>query len=115
MLRGIDSITDDPAFETAQDDLIADPVVFSDWFDQVDDRKKKLAVGAKSYSLLQERLGTTPRWEQFVEPRTGNLLSTESLKNETPAQAWERTQEMRRLIDGRRVQTRQVLQLGFTL
>lgn len=115
MLRGNEEIANDPIFVNAADKLVPEPAVYSDWFSQVDDKRRKIAVGARRYSAVQQLTGGRPAWEDFVDPATGRLLTVDELESEGVLDRVRRAAEVRRLIDERRRQTQQVAQFGFTL
>lgn len=115
MLRDSAEIAADPVFVNAKEELVPDPASYSDWFGQVDDRRRKLAVGARRYSTVQEITGGRPAWEDFVDPATGRLLGDEELRQESLMERVKRSAEVRRLMDERRRKTEQVAQFGFEL
>ena len=57
VLQPEESIRDDPTFTNAADQLVPDPAIYSEWFDQADEARRKLAVGARRYAIAQQQLG----------------------------------------------------------
>ena len=41
--------------------------VFADWFDQADERRRKLAVGVRRYEEMAAELGRQPVLADFVD------------------------------------------------
>ena len=113
MLRGSEEIAADPLFANAAEKVIPDPAVYSDWFAQADDRRRKLAVGAARYATVAERTGGRPGWEDFLDPQTGRLLTTTELQQEEVMDRVRRSEDVKRLIAERKHATREVAMFGF--
>lgn len=93
--------------------VIPDPSVYSDWFRGADLRSRRLAVGSRRYAVVSDRLGTTPEFEHFIDPETGQPLTIAELKRETPVQRAERVAKVRALVAQRREAIRTVAMFGF--
>lgn len=91
-----------------------DPIVYRDWFDQADERRRRLAVGTRRYSAVKELLGETPAWEHFLDPDTGSLLPTADLQAETDEERAERLDQVREVLGERRRLARRGSQFGST-
>ncbi len=92
-------------------DLEPDPAVFADWFSAADVRRRRLAVGARRYAAVGD--GDRGRWDVFVDPDTGALLSAAELKAESPADRAVRVAKVKALIDRRREDVRRAARLGY--
>jgi len=112
VLRGDDAIQNHPDFTTATGALVTAPDVYSDWFANADEPRRRLAVGTRRYSLLKNTLGAHPSWEHFLDT-DGSLLSVDSLATETDQQRADRLAKVRAALAHRRTLTRQVRQYGF--
>lgn len=113
MLQGSETIAADPVFANAAEKVIPDPATYDDWFKNVDDQRRKLAVGARRFAVVQDRVGGTPSWSAFVDPNTGRLLTTEELQQEQPMDRARRMGQVDALIAERRRATREVATFGF--
>lgn len=106
----------DPArtlpFRTAQAKLVPDPATYAEWFAAADERRRRIAVGARRYSIVSG-LVQSPSWEHFIDHRTGEPVSLAKLKSETPVQMGERVQKVRALIGHRRRLVRQAATFGW--
>ena len=101
-----------PVFTTAEDKLIPDPTIYADWWQQADDRRRRLAVGSRRYSVAKDVLGHTPRYEHLVDPQTGALLSLDRLRAESPADRLARVALVRGEMAQRRAEIRTVATWG---
>ena len=97
------------AFATAP---VPDPAVYADWFASADERRRRLAVGAKRYSTLAAKLGRKPSYADFLD-ETGRLLPTDQLKAETATQRAKRVAKVNAEIAHRRQVKQDVARLGF--
>lgn len=61
-----------------------DHQVYSDWWASADERRKRLAVGTRRYSAVEEFV-KSPEWANFVDIE-GHLLPTAVLQTETAAE-----------------------------
>lgn len=100
-------------FTNAENELIPDPAVYSDWFQRADEKRRRLAVGTRRYSTAQEILGRDPAYEELVEPETGALIALNTLKAEAPEDRALRVQKVQREIASRRAAIRSVGTFGF--
>lgn len=101
-------------FRTATDKTIPDPAVYSEWFDQADEPRRRLAVGTRRYSAVADKLGKEPGWEHFVTP-DGDLVPLGRLKAETAKQREKRADAVRAVMAERRELVREVGARGFLL
>lgn len=79
--------------------------MYSDWFARADERRRRIAVGARRYALVQGQ-EKSPGWESFLDPTSGQLLPLATLRAETPTQRRERVAKVRALVANRREQLR---------
>lgn len=119
VLEPLEDVTNGPeqlaVFTNASDRLIPDPATYSDWFDRADEKRRRVAVGARRYSAVRDVLGADPRWEDFIDPDTGSLLGVAALKSEPDAARTERVAKVRAEIARREALIRQVATLGFEM
>lgn len=112
MLRGVEQVPEDPVaaaeFANADNDLIPDPAVYSDWFAAADEKRRKIAVGVKRYETVRQAKGSEPAWEDFLDPEAGNLLPVDRLKEESPEDRAERVEQALDLIAERRLALKDV-------
>lgn len=113
VLSPVPALVDHPEFVNARDKLIPDPAVYSDWFRQTTDYARKLAVGARRFATMRDVTGTAPEWEHFVEPETGDLLTLDQLRRESPVARAERVAKVRAIMGQRRRDLGQVAVYGF--
>jgi len=89
-------VASDPAlnaiFENSGGANIPDPAAYDKWFDQADEGARKLAVGAVRYNDVAGMLNGVrrPEWTDFIDPKTGSLLTRNELKRETDAEREDR-------------------------
>jgi Phage Mu protein F like protein len=100
-------------FTNAADKLIPDPTVYSQWFDQAGERKRRMAVGTRRYGVVSDLLGRTPRWEDFLEPTSGDLLTLDELKDESPDERAARVAAVRVVIAERNDLLRRMATFGW--
>lgn len=117
MLRSAANIENDPGrlavFTNAQDRIIPDPLVYSQWFRKADERKRRIAVGSRRYSALKSALGRSPAWEEFLDPKSGDLASLDRLQSETPRQREIRVAKARELLNARKAGLKRVTVRGY--
>jgi hypothetical protein len=82
--------------------LIPDPAIYQDWFAQADERRRKLAVGTRRYSVAEGIPGRRPEWSDFLDPKKGTLLTIAALKSETDRTRQVRVNRVKRMLDQRR-------------
>jgi hypothetical protein len=75
-----------------------DHVVYSDWWRSADERRRRVAVGTRRYSLVRDLLGAEPEWEHFVDPETGQLLGHAELRGEEPKDRHARVNRVRHVL-----------------
>lgn len=64
--------------------IIPNAKVFSVWFDQQTPAAKIAIVGAKRYAIAVKRKGGgTPNWIEFLDSKTGVLMTDKEIENET--------------------------------
>lgn len=119
MLRAPASIQADPeltaVFRNHADKVIPDPIDYSAWFDRVNERRRRIAVGSRRYSAVQDKMlfGRQPEWAHFLDPKTGDLMPTVKLERETTVQRRERLEKVRALMADRQRRIEQVATFGF--
>lgn len=102
-------------FTNAQDELVPDTAVYSQWFDRTDERRKRLAVGSRRYSTLEDQLGRPPRYEEFIDPRNGDLLPLQRLERETEKQRTARVAKVQAVMAKNEQAVNQLATYGFLL
>lgn len=102
------------SFANAAGAAIPDPSTYDDWFNSVDEGRRKMAVGAERYNIMARALGNTrsPEWTDFLYP-DGTLLSRSELKNEAPFDRAVRKQFVAQAIQDRKNLIQQVSARGF--
>lgn len=109
----MEEIEDSPVFTDNTGHLVPDPLVYSDWFNQTDDARRKLAVGARRFATVQDLLGTSrPGWEHFLNPETGKLLTLQQLIDEEPGERATRIARVRAIIARRGQELARVARFG---
>ena len=92
VLKTPDEIANDPElkseFENADGEPIPDPQTYSQWFDEADEGRRKLAVGVRRYAAVVKRLQQrgekrSPKWTDFIDGN-GVLLTLKHIAEETP-------------------------------
>lgn len=115
MLAPIEALTKLAEFANAAEQPIPDPVIYSDWFDRADEKRRSLSVGARKLATVQKSIGGRPSYEHFVDPATGEIMKLEALKNESPEDRTARVAAVRQEMDKRRRLIRQVKAFGFAV
>ena len=119
VLAPADYILNDPAklavFQTADDKFAPDAKTYSEWFDKTDDRRRRMAVGARRYSEVEKAVGKNPKWENFIDPDSGDLLSLTALKSESHTDRVARVGKVRAEIEERGRLLHQVRRMGFVM
>jgi SPP1 gp7 family putative phage head morphogenesis protein len=116
VLHPADYIEESPSlkavFTNAASEVIPDPTDYRDWFSRVDEPRRRLAVGARRYAVVKERVGENPQWAAFIDPSTGSLMPMRTLADETSAQRSERIGEVNEAVARRAEMLRTVLTYG---
>ncbi len=118
VLAAMPHIVQDPSrmavFETAADKLIPDPAVYSTWFKNADEHRRRIAVGTRRYSAVKELLGgKEPTWEHFVNPDTGELLKVTQIQAEPIHERAARIANVQRTIQERQRLIERISTYGF--
>ncbi len=59
--------------------------VYSQWFAKANEQERRVAVGSKRYDEVLAKLnGKRPRWHDFIDPSTGDLIDRALLQAESP-------------------------------
>jgi SPP1 gp7 family putative phage head morphogenesis protein len=95
--------------------VVPDPSVYSEWFDRADERRRAVAVGARRYAAVKDRVGPhrRPAWADFLDPETGRLVPLDALKAETEIQRAKRAAKVRAVIAQRQELVQQASTYGF--
>src|SRR5439155_108240 len=113
------AIADNPellaTFASAEGQLVPDPVAYSEWFDQADERRRRTAVGSRRYALVRDTAGAEPDWAHFLDPEDGELLPLAVLQTEDAGARADRINRVRQLMGERRELIKQVQTYGFLL
>lgn len=88
---------------------IPDPVVYSQWFDSVEEGRRKLAVGVRRYNEMKRKLGDLrePQWSDFIQ-EDGSLIPLAKLKEESLADSSARKTIVGTLIEARKKKIEQI-------
>ena len=109
-------ITSDPdlakVFTNASSDLIPDPVSYSDWFRQADEKEKAAAIGWERLMAIRKR-SDSPEWQDAMDPDTGKLLTADQIRSETDYRRKLRLERSGRILRKRRRLTQLVYNWGF--
>jgi hypothetical protein len=100
-------------FQNNAGNVVPDPAVYADWFRKADERRRRLAVGTRRYTLMRNKLGRHPDYAHFVNPRTGELLKMETLKREAPAKRSARVGKVNQIMKRNKEMIRQTKTFGF--
>jgi len=118
VLRPPEEFENDPAvraeFQTAQGASVPDPAAYDQWFDRVDEGRRKMAVGARSYNTMKEKLAGSrpPEWTDFIQP-DGRLLKPKQLREESEFERAKRKEFVRLSIRERENLLKQVSSRSF--
>ena len=101
-------------FKNVSAAVIPDPSVYSQWFDQADEKRRKDAVGAKRYNAMAQDLrgARPPEWTDFIDG-DGRLLSANEIKREHPEARRKRKEAAHTAISRRSKDLAAVAQTGF--
>lgn len=102
-------------FANAGEENIPDPAAYDKWFDQADSTARKLAVGARRYNEMADRLGGSRpvEWTDFINPASGKLLSRDDLANEKDADRETRKKEVEKVLRAREAMIREIAAKGY--
>lgn len=102
-------------FANAGEENIPDPAAYDQWFDQADEAARRLAVGSRRYGEMAANVKGVrdPEWTDFIDPKTGKLLSRNALSSETDAERAERKNEVAQVIREREAMIREIAAKGF--
>lgn len=113
------AIENDPALKALFTDndkkLVADPVVYSEWFNNATEQERKWAVGVRRLATAQKKLlpGEQLTWANVLDPVTGQLIPTDKLEGETDADRQARIDQVNEVIDRRRDLAVQISRFGY--
>lgn len=114
-----DEVANDPAltavFENTAGLNVPDPAAYDRWFDQADEGARKLAVGATRYNDVAGMLDGVrkPEWTDFIDPKTGSLLTRNEIARETGAERETRKKEAEGVFREREALLREVAAKGY--
>lgn len=106
VLRPPKELENDPdvaaAFKNATGAGIPDPATYDQWFNQVDEGRRKMAVGVRRYSLVKRQLFKIrePEWTDFID-ENGKLLSIAELEKESTVTRMARKEAVAQAIQKR--------------
>lgn len=101
-------------FKSATGELIPDPSSYMDWWERASVQERKIAVGARRYRLLIDRLGRSPEWPDFIDT-DGSLLSTEQLRRESVSERKRRKARVLSMLQARQRAFQAVVSQGLML
>ena len=113
------AIENDPALKALFTDndkkLVADPVVYSEWFSNATEQERKWAVGVRRLATAQKKLlpGEQLTWANVLDPVTGQLIPTDKLEGETDADRQARIDQVNEVIERRRDLAVQISRFGY--
>lgn len=114
-----DEVANDPAMQAVFANMeganIPDPAAYDKWFDQADDGQRRLAVGTRRYNDMASMLDGSrkPEWSDFIDPKTGSLLSRNDLQRETPGEREDRKRAANEVFRQREAMLKEVAAKGF--
>lgn len=81
-----------------------DPVLYGKWFDQQPEKLQRKIVGRERWDANLDRLPgkTSPRWVDFINSKTGELLSTEEIEDEGPREFAARRKRINKALQKRK-------------
>jgi SPP1 gp7 family putative phage head morphogenesis protein len=102
-------------FKDNVNQLVPDPLTYSDWFSRATPRARRAAVGTRRYSAAREVLGHEPGYEHFVDPDApdGSLLSLDQIRSESVGDRGRRLHRVHSAIKERGQLIRRVQLLGL--
>jgi len=94
--------TDAKKFFDFKGRIIPDAKIFSKWFSVATKERQVLAIGVKRHQAASKRLkpGEKLEWHHLLNPISGMLLDTESIKGENEAKRSERIKKAKKVITG---------------
>lgn len=111
------SIADDAGrmavFTDAEEQLVPDPLTYSEWFDRAPLAARQTAVGVRRYKVVSDALGASPSWEYFIDPDQGGIMPMASLRDETDDDRAARVGRVRQQMGERREWLRKAKMLGW--
>lgn len=119
VLTPADHIENNPDLKTLftdqRNDIIPDPQTYEQWFAQASDRERRWAVGTRRLRAAERRLepGESLTWASMINPRTGQLLPTETIQRETPRRRETRIAVVADIIAERSELHRQITKFGY--
>lgn len=94
--------------------LKPDLTTYQDWWERQPVRVKRVAVGGGRYNLARNKLGGHgPRWADFFDPATGDLIDADDLRGETPEQMAARREAVEAQQAEQAADVRRVRRFGF--
>lgn len=97
---------------TADDKLVPDILVYSDWYKQAPERLQRKSVGSRRYDAVTSKHGADASYFYYINPDTGELLSLEQIALETEADTISRVTQARIVASEARKRRRDVLLFG---
>lgn len=113
-----DGFGDDPGLtadiRNASGYSVPDPAAYSAWFDKADHGRRAIAVGARRYNEMKNRLSgiRSPEWADFID-RDGNLQSLGMLRAESESDREKRRRGVIELMQSRNELLSKVQAAGF--
>lgn len=105
--------SDEPVFQNIRGSLIPDPISYSDWFSQADEKRRRLAVGTRRYNAVATSMHGDPDWAAFLDPVTGDLVPLARLESETWLERESRARKVREKLLALRSQLGELSTVGF--
>jgi SPP1 gp7 family putative phage head morphogenesis protein len=103
-----------PLYVDADQRVVSNPTNYEKWFDNADERRKKLAVGAGAYREMKKlNGGKEPSWPTFINPDTGSLLTLRQLRSEDPEERAARMLRVRLQLQQQEQQKQAIRTFGF--
>jgi len=94
---------------------IQDPLVYSQWWDRASDEERRAVVGSRRYDAVAQKIAGAgkPKFEDFVDPQTGELIRTDQLRGEDLAAFAARRQANAEAFQQRAALLRQTAEKSF--
>lgn len=83
---------------------VIDPVTFNTWFDQQPEEKQIKIVGRDRHEAMRSKLKRDPRYFDFVNPETGQLLSASDIEDESMKSQRSRVRKLEKVMKDRRTE-----------
>ena len=102
-------------FRDGAEMAVPDPLVYSDWFQGADERRRRLAVGTRRYTAVRDKLSREPEYADFIDHESGLLIPVSVLADEDSAEHAQRVGKVRAAFHQRAKDLASVATYGFAV